>query len=111
MLVSADYLFGIQLLSTNLIFILIIMTLLSYSALNSYLTRRNSTITLSSASELKEEDQAILYLDQLCELINKVEREEEDAVLVSLKKKHTLTCKSADCYCQRTDFSLCDFVR
>lgn len=95
MLVSADYLFGIQLLSTNLIFILIIMTLLSYSALNSYLTRRNSVITLSSASELKEEDQAILYLDRLCELINKVEREEEDAILVSLKKKHTLTCKSA----------------
>lgn len=95
MLVTADYLFGIQLLSTNLIFILIIMTLLSYSALNSYLTRRNSTITLSSASELKDEDHAILYLDRLCELINKVEREEEDAVLVSLKKKHTLTCKSA----------------
>ena len=72
MLVSANYLFGIELLSANLIFILIIMTLLSYSALNSYLTRRNSAITLSSASDLKEEDQAILYLDRLCELINQI---------------------------------------
>lgn len=72
MLVSVNYLFGIELLSTNLLFILIIMTLLSYSALNSYLSRRNSCIILSSAADLKEEDQAILYLDRLCELINKV---------------------------------------
>jgi hypothetical protein len=48
------------------------MTLLSYSALNSYISRRNSDMFLSSAADLKEEDQAILYLDRLCDLITKV---------------------------------------
>jgi hypothetical protein len=60
-------------LSQNLALLLGIMTLLSYSALHAYLLRRNSTMYLSSANDLKDEDQAILYLDRLCELITKVE--------------------------------------
>lgn len=71
-LVLLYYVLNLELLSANLVFLLIIMTLLEYSALNAYVSRRNKNMFLSSAAELKSEDDAILYLDRLCELITKV---------------------------------------
>lgn len=63
-------------LAKNLPLLLGSTTLLSYAALQAYLLKRNNSMYLSSASELKDEDQAVLYLDRLCELISKVENEE-----------------------------------
>lgn len=75
LLVLLFYVLNLDLISANLIFLLIIMTLLEYSALNAYISRRNKNMFLSSAVDLKSEDDAILYLDRLCELITKVENE------------------------------------
>lgn len=66
LLVFLFYILNLDLISANLIFLLIIMTLLEYSALNAYITRRNRNMFLSSAADLKNEDDAILYLDRLC---------------------------------------------
>jgi hypothetical protein len=88
-------------LAENLLILLGSTTMLSYTALQAYLLRRNSAMYLSSASDLKDEHQALLYLDRLCGLISKVENEEEDVILVSLKKKHSLTCKTVLCYCHK----------
>lgn len=93
LLAFAIYLLKLDLLSENLFLILILMTLLEFSALNAYITRRNSNMYLSSATDLKEEEQAVLYLERLCELVSKVDKEEEDIILTSLKKKHSINCK------------------
>lgn len=76
------------------------MTGLEYAALTAYIARRNSDMCLSSAAELKDEEQAGVYLERLCEMITKVEKEEDDIILTSLKKKHSIACKKADCFCQ-----------
>jgi hypothetical protein len=110
LLVVLVYLMDFQLIEENMLFLLATMTLLSYSALSAYLARRDSRLYLSSASELQDEDQAILYLDRLCELVTKVENEEEDIILVSLRKKHSLACRSPECYCQANG-SLGSFVK
>lgn len=39
-----------------------------------------------------------------------MENEEEDVILVSLRRKHSLTCKAVDCYCHRGG-CLGEFVR
>lgn len=56
---------------------------------------------LSNAADLKDDQQAMLYLERLCDLMEKVENEEEDIILISLKKKHSIGCKVPDCHCQR----------
>lgn len=33
-------------------------------------------------------------------MITKVEKEEDDIILTSLKKKHNIACKKSDCFCQ-----------
>jgi hypothetical protein len=110
LLAFAIYLLKLDLLSENLFFILLLMTLLEFSALNAYITRRNANMYLSSAADLKDEQQAILYLERLCELISKVEKEEEHIILTSLKKKHSITCKVPECYCQKEQ-TPGDFIR
>lgn len=46
--------FKLPLLSENLYLIMFIMTGLEYAALTAYIARRNSDMSLSSASELKD---------------------------------------------------------
>jgi hypothetical protein len=103
-------LFKLALLTENLYLIMSIMTALEYAALTAYISRRNSDMCLSSAGELKDEEQAGLYLECLCKLISKVEKEEDDIILTSLKKKHSIACKKTDCFCQREQ-GAGDFMR
>lgn len=111
LLVLLFYLLNLEIISANLLFLLVIMTLLEYSALNAYVSRRNKNMFLSSAADLKSEDDALLYLDRLCELITKVENEEESIILISLKKKHMIVCKDAGCSCRSSEFQLGYFIK
>lgn len=111
LLILLFYLLNLEIISANLVFLLIIMTLLEYSALNAYVSRRNKNMFLSSAADLKSEDDAILYLDRLCELITKVENEEESIILISLKKKHMISCKDTGCSCRTNEFQLGYFIK
>ena len=78
----------LQLISTNLPFLLVTSTFLANAALDAYLKQRKAHLFLSSAIEIKGEDRALLYLDCLGELARQIENEEEDIVLISLRKRH-----------------------
>lgn len=59
---AINYIFKLDILNENLAILLVIMTLLEYSALTAFLARRNGNMYLSSAAELKDEERAALYL-------------------------------------------------
>jgi hypothetical protein len=60
---------------------------------------------------MKGEDEAILYLDCLAKLARKVENEEEDIILISLRKRHEMDCSCSKCFCQLADKDLNSFIR
>ena len=55
----------IDLITTNLPYLLLVMTVHSYYSRVTYITWRESESYLSSATEMKGEDEATLYLDCL----------------------------------------------
>lgn len=58
------------LVETNMIFIIVLIASLSYIGLNAYNIHRKALVFLSNASTLKNEDEALMYLDRMCELIS-----------------------------------------
>jgi hypothetical protein len=64
------------------------MTLLAFAALYTYIKNRDEKLFLSCALDIKTEKDAYFYLDCLAELSNKIENEDEDLFIVSLRKKH-----------------------
>lgn len=66
------------------------MTVLAYKALSSFLKQRQQNMFLSKSSEVKGEEEAMLYLGCLEELAKKVENEESDIILISLKTQHEM---------------------
>ena len=101
----------LHLIASNLPFLLFTMTFLGKMALNAFLHQRLNRLYLSSASEVKGEEEAALYLDCLGELARKVENEEEDMILISLRKRHGMVCTALVCFCDEDDASLSDFIK
>lgn len=95
----------------NLPFLVLVMTVLSYYAMVTYLTWRESEFYLSNASEMKEEEEVILYLDCLEELARKVENEVEDIILISLRTRHEMSCSNASCFCNTVGKELYAFMK
>lgn len=86
------------------------MTVLSFIALQAFKTDRMSEMCLSSVADLKSEDEALLYLDCLNNLAVKIQNEDEDIILISLKKKHQMTCNNPKCFCGSVETTR-DFIR
>jgi len=59
-------------LASNLLFLVVTMTLLANAALDAYLKQRQALLFLSSAIEVKGEDEALLYIDCLAELARQI---------------------------------------
>ncbi len=53
----------------------------------------------------------MLYLDCLAELTRKIENEQEDIILISLKTRHELVCRNSKCFCYGEDHTLSEFIR
>ena len=101
----------LDLIADNLPYVLFNMTFLSKWSLKSYLTYRSNKMYLSKAGEVKGEDEATQYLDCLSDLSSKIENEEDDIILVSIRKRHELDCKDANCFCADEELALNDFIR
>ena len=99
-----------DLVTANIAYILIIMSGLAFCSLLVYLQRRDAELYLSSAHDIRDEVEALLYLDCLAELSRKVENEEEDIILISLKTKHELGCAQSDCFCRTANANLKNFI-
>ena len=55
----------LDLIGSNIAYILVIMTILASIAFIVYIQWRDSELFLSSAKDIKEEDEALIYLDCL----------------------------------------------
>ena len=66
----------INLISTNFIYILGVMTSFAYISFSVYMETRDRSFFLSSANDIKTEEDALIYLNCLKELVRKIENGE-----------------------------------
>lgn len=78
----------------NTPFIVLLTMGLGFWAFKNYTTQRDKDICLSTIAEMKSDEAIFLYLKCLNDLIVKVRKEEEDMILISLKKKHQMKCSN-----------------